>query len=73
MIRANTPGGVSNSSAAPAAPPVAATSTQGRSQGHVPVSPGREPKAEPGQQATRATLLATVAGNAGRPTASSAG
>src|SRR3954452_21699852 len=60
-------------SPAPATPPATATRLQRQSQRPRPLSSGWEASAEPGQQATRATLLAMLAGSAGSPTASRTG
>ena len=64
---------VISSSPAPAAPPATATRLQRQSQLPRPRSSGWDANAEPGQQATRATLLAMLAGSAGSPTASRTG
>src|SRR3954447_1696025 len=64
---------VMSRSPAPAAPPATATRLQRQSQLPRRRSSGWEASAEPGQQATRATLLAMLAGSAGNPTASRAG
>ena len=57
----NTPAGVNNSRTEPAALAMAATGIQRRSHGPRSRSSGREAAADPGQQATIATVLAMVA------------
>ena len=54
-------------------PPATATRLQRHSHLLRPLSSGWEANAEPGQQATRAMLLAMLAGSAGSPTASRPG
>ncbi len=65
--------GVTSSSVIPTAPPNPASNAHRRSQRPCPRSSGREPKADPGKDATRATAIVTLAGSGAMPTAKSAG
>ena len=54
--------GVESNSPEPTTPPDAVTTAQRRSHDPLPASSGREVNAEPGQQATSATMFVTFAG-----------